>query len=144
MGPVRREQTCGGIRIPASVTCSRVRPRQTAASPASGPGTDQGETGRRAGLRHLGQAREAAQRQVRQDAARDQAELRGSGEAQIAAAGNAHAARQAHAKQAEAELQRARADHDQAAGQAAPASPGPARRRLRSPGNLGTSTYSLM
>ena len=40
------------------------------------------------------------------------------------------------------QLQRTRADHDQAVGQAAPAAgPGPARYRLRSPGDLATSNH---
>jgi hypothetical protein len=59
-------------------------------------------------------------RKIREDAARDQAELRAAFEAQIAAAQDARAALQARAERAEAELQRALADRDQAPEKAAP------------------------
>ena len=73
--------------------------------------------------------------QARQDAARDQAGLRAAFEAQIAAAEDARAALQARAEHAEAELQRARANRDKAAGQASPEQPaGATRRRRGSPG----------
>ena len=66
------------------------------------------------------------------EAARDQAGLRAGLEAQIAAA---EQALQARAEHAEAELQRARANRDKAAGQASPEQPaGAARRRRGSPG----------
>ena len=127
VGPVRREHTRGGIRTPAGVTRrDRVRPRQAAAGPAPGvtprrgaggrAGRSQGAQAAGPARPDLSQAREAAQRQTRQDATRDQAELRGTGKAEIAAAGDARAGRQARAKQAEAELERTRAEHDQAAG----------------------------
>ncbi len=85
----------------------------------------------------LDRARQAADRQVtqiRQDAARDQAEQKAEFEAQLAAAEDARAGLQARAEHVEAELQRARADRDQAAGQAAPGQPGGATRRRRSRG----------
>jgi hypothetical protein len=56
--------------------------------------------------------------QARQDAARDQAELRAGLEAQIAALEEAQAGLQARAEQAEAELQRARTGPGKAAGPA--------------------------
>ena len=85
----------------------------------------------------LDRGRQAADRQViqvREDAARDQAELRAAFEARIAAAEDARAGLEARAEHAEAELQRARAEGDKAAGQAAPGQPGGATRRRRSPG----------
>ena len=86
----------------------------------------------------LDRARQAADRQVtqvREDAARDQDGLRAGFEAQIAAAEDARAALQARAEHAEAELQRARAEGDKAARQAAPGQPaGATRARRRSPG----------
>ncbi len=85
----------------------------------------------------LDRARQDAGRQVaqvREDAARDQAGLRAALEARIAAAAEARAGFQARAEHAEAELQRARADRDQAAGQATPRQPGDATRRRRRPG----------
>jgi len=125
VGPVRREHTRGGIRTPAGVT-RRGRVRPGAAGPAPGvtprrgaggrAGRSQGAQAAGPARPDLSQAREAAQRQTRQDATRDQAELRGAGKAEIAAAGDARAGRQARAKQAEAELERTRAEHDQAAG----------------------------
>jgi hypothetical protein len=63
VGPVRRQQTSGGIRTPGSVTrrgC--VRPRQAAAAPGSGTGSMRSGGGRRPGrLAPPGQAREVAQ-----------------------------------------------------------------------------------
>ena len=88
-------------------------------------GQDAASGRRRQARAELGQAREAAGRQVRQDAARDQAGRRGAGKPGSRLAGDARAARRARAEQAEAQLQRARADHDQAAGQAASNRPRP-------------------
>lgn len=128
MGPVRREHTCGGIRTPAAITRrGRVRPRQVRRSRLAGrPGLGPRGCGAAGPAgRHAGPAR-AARRW----------------KAEIAAAGDARSGR-ARAEQAESQLQRARADHDQATGQAAPAAgPGPARHRQHSPGNLPTSNHS--
>jgi hypothetical protein len=128
VGPVRREHTCGGIRTPAAITRrGRVRPRQVRRSRLAGrPGLGPRGCGAAGPAgRHAGPAR-AARRW----------------KAEIAAAGDARSGR-ARAEQAESQLQRARADHDQAAGQAAPAAgPGPARHRQHSPGNLATSNHS--
>jgi hypothetical protein len=85
----------------------------------------------------LDRARQDADRQVAQvrgDAARDQAGLRQALEARIAAAAEARDGFQARAEQAEAELQRVRADRDQAAGQATPGQPTEATRRRRRSG----------
>ncbi len=75
----------------------RLRPRQAAPDPASGPGTEQDAARAReaaeSACADLDQARDAAQRQVRQDATRDQADLRAL-QAKIVAAGDARAARQ--------------------------------------------------
>ena len=93
--------------------------------------------GQDAARAELDQARQDADRQlaqVREDAARDQAGLRAALEARIAAAAVARDGFQARAEHAEAELQRARADRDQEAGQATPGQPTGAARRRRRPG----------
>jgi hypothetical protein len=85
----------------------------------------------------LDRARVAADlqvRKIREDPARDQAELRAAFEAQIAAAEDARAALQARAERAKADLQRALASRDQPPEKPTPAQPpGPARRRRRPP-----------
>jgi colicin import membrane protein len=70
--------------------------------------------------------RDRADRQMahlREDARRQQAELRATFEAQLAAVEDARGKLQARAERAEAELQRTRADREQAPGQAAPGPP---------------------
>ncbi len=117
-----------------------------AGSPPGMPGRRRPGRGRRPDrpARNCTGPAKAADRQaarLREDAAPDQARPPTAPEAQIAAAENARAGPQARTRHAEAELQHARADRDQTAGQARLGQPTSLTRSPRSPGNSATSNY---
>ena len=102
VGPVRREQTRGGLRTPASVTCRGpgrfLRPLQAAAVQASesGTGQDAGRGRQAAGpvRADLGQARETADRWVRRGGHAGLGRAVQHSKAEMAAGGDACPARQ--------------------------------------------------